>query len=341
MSTVTSYSDISTNFQALYLSTVCLEATMEKLSINMSTKNIGFTCWNTYEKYMIDSYEDLIQTMRWKLFHFKLKKRKKQFAPCLSDDQETNSSEQFYGLRTLAEADVDLDLKSFQDDMIHLFSCLKQRNFKSSFQDKLREIENRIKSTDKFIIGSDKTGNFYLLPVEDYKRKLHENITKDYRKVSDTIFENVDKENAKIARELTVEWRLEKSTKQMAFLTIKDHKADFPGKVSCRLINPMKTPLGRISKKLLERINSDVRRNTNLNQWQFTRSALDWFQVIDNKQNKKFFQFDIEGFYPNITEESLKRALQWARGYSYISDKAVEIILQARKTFYMMVKTCG
>ena len=46
-----------------------------------------------------------------------------------------------------------------------------------------------------------------------------------------------------------------------------------------------------------------------------------------------FFQFDIEDFYPSITKTLLLKVLEWARGYSYISEKAVDIIMQARKTF--------
>ena len=121
---------------------------MKKFPLDISTKNIGYTHWNTYEKYFIESYEDLIQTMRWKLYHFKLKKRKKNSN---TNEFYNNSgcSEKFYSLRTIAEAEVDLDLKSFQDDMIHLFMILKKRNFKSTFQDKIRDIQNRIKGTDK------------------------------------------------------------------------------------------------------------------------------------------------------------------------------------------------
>ena len=46
-----------------------------------------------------------------------------------------------------------------------------------------------------------------------------------------------------------------------------------------------------------------------------------------------FFQFDIENFYPSINEDLLRKALQWADDYSYISETAKDIIMLARKTF--------
>ena len=58
-----------------------------------------------------------------------------------------------------------------------------------------------------------------------------------------------------------------------------------------------------------------------------------WFQSLDNKSDLTFFQFDIEQFYPSISEELLRKSLIWARDYAFISDKAIQIIMAARKSF--------
>ena len=136
-----------------------------------------------------------------------------------------------------------------------------------------------------------------------------------------------------MAKELGIEWRLEKTEKEMASLTIKDHKPEFPGKVSYRLINPMKNPMGKVSKVILQRINREVREKTGLNQWQSTQDSLKWFESLENKSDMTFFQFDIEQFYPSINEELLRKALTWAEEYSFISETAKNIIMLARKTF--------
>ena len=224
-------------------------------------------------------------------------------------------------------------MKPFEDDLATMVSDLKKRSYESDFQSKVREIEMKIKSEEKIIIGSDKTGNFYTMPTDDYKRSLQNTITKEYRKVTLEQLDRVDMENAKLAETLDIAWRLEQTEKEMAFITVKDHKEDFSSKPSYRLINPMKNPIGRVSKVILQRINGEVRDGTGLNQWHSTKAALDWFNGLENKEGKTFFQFDIQSFYPSISLALLMKALTWAKDHSYISDKAVEIILAARKTF--------
>ena len=58
-----------------------------------------------------------------------------------------------------------------------------------------------------------------------------------------------------------------------AYITIKDHKESFPNKIPCRLINPSKSSVGKISKV---------------------------------KERSSFMVFDIGSFYPSITERLQK-----------------------------------
>ena len=46
----------------------------------------------------------------------------------------------------------------------------------------------------------------------------------------------------------------------------KDHKLNFDNNAKCRLMNPAKSEVGKISKVLLDKINNEVRCKTNLNQ---------------------------------------------------------------------------
>ena len=52
-----------------------------------------------------------------------------------------------------------------------------------------------------------------------------------------------------------------------AFVTLKGHKVNFLSNPTFRLINPSKSKLGKVSKQLLERINSDINKKLKLNQW--------------------------------------------------------------------------
>ena len=43
-----------------------------------------------------------------------------------------------------------------------------------------------------------------------------------------------------------------------AYITMKDHKSEFPNKILCRLINPSKSSIGKISKVILDSINKKI-----------------------------------------------------------------------------------
>ena len=51
------------------------------------------------------------------------------------------------------------------------------------------------------------------------------------------------------------------------YITVKDHNEDFPHKISCRLINPSKSDIEKVSKIMLDKINSDILSSVQANQW--------------------------------------------------------------------------
>ena len=69
-----------------------------------------------------------------------------------------------------------------------------------------------------------------------------------------------------------------------AFLQIKDHKEGFPSTLSFRLINPSKSDIGKISKSLLDAINENIFKQTNVNQLKNTAQVITWFKTIKSKK---------------------------------------------------------
>ena len=116
-----------------------------------------------------------------------------------------------------------------------------------------------------------------------------------------------------------------------AFITIKDHKDNFLNNTKCRLINPAKSEVGKISKKILSRVVTSLREMTKLNQWKNSFSVIEWFKGLENKENMTFLQFDIVEFYPNITEALLIKALNYAKTYVNITQDEIKTILQTKK----------
>ena len=60
--------------------------------------------------------------------------------------------------------------------------------------------------------------------------------------------------------------------------------------------------------------------------------VIDWFKKIEDKGRYKFIVFDIENFYPSITEDLLKKALNYASKRVGIKKEDKEIVFHARKS---------
>ena len=111
--------------------------------------------------------------------------------------------------------------------------------------------------------------------------------------------------------------------KKSAFITLKDHKENFNSNPKCRLINPSKSELGKVSKVILDDIKSKIRSTLNLNQWKNTQSVINWFQAIIDKPNYTFLSFDILEFYPSISEQLLNNVISWAKSLTDITDQSL------------------
>ena len=91
--------------------------------------------------------------------------------------------------------------------------------------------------------------------------------------------------------------------KREAFISLKDHKENFENNPKCRLINPAKSDSGKISKLILDKINTHLRTILNVNQWRNTQNVIEWFGNIEQKSRHSFISFDIVDFirqFPKI-----------------------------------------
>ena len=118
----------------------------------------------------------------------------------------------------------------------------------------------------------------------------------------------------------------------LAFITLKDYKENFVNTPTCRLINPTKTELGKISKKIIEDINKQLAEKLKVNQWKSNKYVTDWFKKIDNKRDYKFIQFDIKQFYPAISESILEKVINFAKEFIDIESSNLRTIQHCRKS---------
>ena len=107
------------------------------------------------------------------------------------------------------------------------------------------------------------------------------------------------------ANKLEIAGRVECLARKPAYITLKCHKENFNINPKCRLRNLAKSELGKVAKIIKENINKTVRGKLYCNQWRNTSNVINWFQNITDKENCISIQFDIEEFYPSITEHLL------------------------------------
>ena len=104
------------------------------------------------------------------------------------------------------------------------------------------------------------------MPSHDYKKLLYENINKTYKKSTYRLEHTINMEAKQIAKNIKLDDRIESLAKTPAFMTLKDHKENFRSSHSCRLINPSKSELGKVSKSILEKLNTNLVNSLKVNQ---------------------------------------------------------------------------
>ena len=192
--------------------------------------------------------------------------------------------------------------------------------------------KRRIRTSTNVFIPADKTRNIYEMSAPSYNKLLTENVTKTYKKAQvDTIYD-INNEFKQIADELKISNRLEPMAQTRAFVPLKDHKDNFINHPQCRLINPAKSNLGKVSKCILDNINNEIRSQTRNNHWRNSEDTISWFKAIPNKNRHTFLSFDIVDFYPSISEKLLDDAIDWGKQFTTISDDDIRIIRHARKS---------
>ena len=97
------------------------------------------------------------------------------------------------------------------------------------------------------------------------------NITKTYKTSNRNRVNDVNLDAKKIADKLKIDDGVKKIQETEEFLTIKDHKEVLPHTLSFRLLNPSKSDIGKISKSLLDAMNENILKYTNVNQWKIQR----------------------------------------------------------------------
>ena len=167
---------------------------------------------------------------------------------------------------------------------------------------------------------------FYAMSPGKYKELMKKNIEKEYKKAPDDSLNTINAQSKYIAANLRLDDRIESLASKNSFISLKDHKENLSNDPTCRLINPSKSEIGKVSKQILDRINKVIATKTGVKQWKNTKATLDWFRAIPNKKQCSFISFDVVNFYPSISHDLLSKALKFADAFTDITDEEKEII---------------
>ena len=124
-----------------------------------------------------------------------------------------------------------------------------------------------IKKNPKLLISADKTNNLFELRTEEYNKLLFENISKTYKRTTISAINAINTEVKAIAKDLNLDERIELYSQNQSFITLTDQKKNFQKNLECRLINPVKSELGTVSKHYIDQINKSFGEKLNGNQW--------------------------------------------------------------------------
>ena len=300
---------------------------MEKFTIDYSTKNIPTGNKQTYMTRLYDMTAKFLNRMRWKAYHFKDKDSS-------SNDimTEDNCNDGLFTFPSKKSAPPIEELSAFENDLYDMIRKIKFRRYTNNFQESMKKDIKEIKKSKDLIVAADKTSNFYKIKPNEYSQLIQKNINKDYKKTDICTIKSINASGQKILQDNQIRGKVPKYEQMEAFITLKDHKEDFARNTRCRLINPSKTHIGKVSKSILDRINNSIRSKTKLLQWKNTHEVISWFNAIPRKSSKCFIKFDVVDFYPTITPKCILDALQFARRFAEVSKNDENIILHSCQT---------
>ena len=199
---------------------------MEKESLDYSTKNIPVPSRKLYRKILTGKTQKFIHNARWRGYF------------CLHPNEKSPNKET-YGLKSTSPAPFVQEMKIFEEKLAKLITNVKFDRKPNHFQRMLKTEETRIKSETRVFVKGDKSNNYYKMEGDDYKKIVEKEIHKEYKKMTPNELKNVTKAQEKVVKNLELEDRVFETTQRQCFATVKDHKENFPNKVTARLINPM------------------------------------------------------------------------------------------------------
>ena len=212
-------------------------------SFEYSLKNIPIPGKNEYMGLLIEKVQTLIRRVRWKAFFYEkalsistgtdnptgtgTSRNVSPVSGCTytgnssvkqsiasgkrSQGFDTNYADGNFGGKFPSNigAPSNLLLNGFENALYDLIKSITFQPIKNDFQEKLKKDAIEIKKSDKIFVFADKSNNTYKVEKSVYKKLLHENVTKNYKKTTDSVINKIDLESKKIAESLKMDHKIQ------------------------------------------------------------------------------------------------------------------------------------
>ena len=193
------------------------------------------------------------------------------------------SDKENFGFRTVKCPSSDKELVPFENDLMETIKNLEFKLVHNEFQSILNNDAREIHKSNNLFISADKFRNIYRFNKTRYEQLMHDNVIKTYKKCNNDKTKTIKIKAKKIASKLKLEDRIQILDDNDAYISIKAHKEGFQDKFSCRLINPSKTDIGKISKQILNKVNTSILEKIKVNQCKNRSSVIKWYYNIKRK----------------------------------------------------------
>ena len=211
------------------------------VDLNYSMKNIPFPSPAQYTTRLIEMVESLIKRMRWRAIFF----MKGQ-----GDKAELQQQDNFGFKSRKCPPQVE-ELEPFENDLLRMVESVEFKRTTDSFQRRLEDDIAHIRESSDIFVAADKTRTMYAVNKDRYEKMMHDNVTKNYKQAPEETYDDISVEARNIANARGLDERMDCMAKKDADVTLKDNKDNFSANLPCRLINPAKSEVGKLSKAIL------------------------------------------------------------------------------------------
>ena len=164
--------------------------------MNYLYKNILIPSQLDYKMHLLSTTKKFIKRIIWKALEL--------LGKLESTEKET------YGFRSRHCQLIVEEIANFINDLMLMIKNIHFKNIKNYFETKLKHDISDIQKCKKVLIPVNKSRNIYKMETADYKKLLHDNVIKTYKKLDQRKNNNINKDAKKMAVLLDLEDRIEK-----------------------------------------------------------------------------------------------------------------------------------